>query len=173
MRATSMSDRRICSSLYHALILKNKTKWRKIWIWDVFWSKHLGCWGQKTSRMQNKEVYAALGIPASAALGLEVGPGVVPAHTDAALVGVAVLVGAAGAPRAVLAAAPTWRSAVAAAAAIAVVGRWRIAAAHVAAHAAAVGEQDGAGPAGDAPPARAHNNDSNINVCIHIGAGTR
>ena len=36
------------------------SKWRKIWIRDVFWSQHLGCWGQNTSRIQNKEVYATL-----------------------------------------------------------------------------------------------------------------
>ena len=34
------------------------SKWRKIWIWDVFWSQHLGCWGQNTSRIQNKGDYA-------------------------------------------------------------------------------------------------------------------
>ena len=36
------------------------SKWRKIWIRDVFWSQHLRCWGQNTSRIQNKEVYATL-----------------------------------------------------------------------------------------------------------------
>ena len=33
-----------------------KSKWRDIWIRDVFWSQHLGCWGQNTSRIQHKEV---------------------------------------------------------------------------------------------------------------------
>ena len=35
------------------------SKWRKIWIRDVFWSQQL-CWGQNTPRIQNKEVYATL-----------------------------------------------------------------------------------------------------------------
>ena len=32
-----------------------KSKWRNVWIRDVFWSQHLGCWGQNTSRIQHKE----------------------------------------------------------------------------------------------------------------------
>ena len=36
------------------------SKWRRIWIRDVFWSQHLGCWGQNTSRIQNKGDYATL-----------------------------------------------------------------------------------------------------------------
>ena len=43
--------------LYDALFF---SEWRKIWIRDVFWSQHLGCWGQNTPRIQNKEVYATL-----------------------------------------------------------------------------------------------------------------
>ena len=35
-------------------------EWRRIWIRDVFWSQHLGCWGQNTSRIQKKGVYATL-----------------------------------------------------------------------------------------------------------------
>ena len=31
----------------------------------MFWSQHLGCWGQNTSRIQNKEVYATLDLQAS------------------------------------------------------------------------------------------------------------
>ena len=31
----------------------------------MFWSQHLGCWGQNTSRIQNKEVYATLCLQAS------------------------------------------------------------------------------------------------------------
>ena len=30
----------------------------------MFWSQHLGCWGQNTSRIQNKEVYATLYLQA-------------------------------------------------------------------------------------------------------------
>ena len=30
----------------------------------MFWSQHLGCWGQNTSRIQNKEVYATLCLQA-------------------------------------------------------------------------------------------------------------
>ena len=41
------------------------SKWRKIWIWDVFWSQHLRCFGQNTSRIQNKEVYATLCLQAN------------------------------------------------------------------------------------------------------------
>ena len=33
-----------------------KSKWRDIWILDVFWSQHLGCWRQNTSRIQHKEI---------------------------------------------------------------------------------------------------------------------
>ena len=40
------------------------SKWRKIWIRDVFWSQHLGCWGQNTSRIQNKGDYATLCLQA-------------------------------------------------------------------------------------------------------------
>ena len=36
------------------------SKWRKIWIRDVFWSQHLGCWGRNTSGIQNKGDYATL-----------------------------------------------------------------------------------------------------------------
>ena len=31
----------------------------------MFWSQHLGCWGQNTSRIQNKEVYATLCLQAN------------------------------------------------------------------------------------------------------------
>ena len=33
----------------------------------MFWSQHLGCWGQNTSRIQNKEVYATLCLQANTA----------------------------------------------------------------------------------------------------------
>ena len=45
------------------------SKWRKIWIWDAFWSQHLGCWGQNTSRIQNKGVYNTLCLQAHHVLG--------------------------------------------------------------------------------------------------------
>ena len=31
----------------------------------MFWAEHLGCWGQNTSRIQNKEVYATLCLQAA------------------------------------------------------------------------------------------------------------
>ena len=31
----------------------------------MFWLQHLGCWGQNTSRIQNKEVYATLYLHAA------------------------------------------------------------------------------------------------------------
>ena len=40
------------------------SKWRKIWIRDVFWAQHPRCWGQNTSRIQNREVYATLCLQA-------------------------------------------------------------------------------------------------------------
>ena len=36
----------------------------------MFWSQHLGCWGQNTSRIQNKEVYATLCLQVRAATAL-------------------------------------------------------------------------------------------------------
>ena len=32
----------------------------------MFWSQHLGCWGQNTSRIQNKEVYGTIYLQAEA-----------------------------------------------------------------------------------------------------------
>ena len=34
-------------------------KWLTSKIW-LYWFQHLGCWGQHTSRIQNKEVYATM-----------------------------------------------------------------------------------------------------------------
>ena len=45
-------------SHYGRLITNYKSKWRNIWIRDVFCSQHLRCWAlnQHTSRIQHKEV---------------------------------------------------------------------------------------------------------------------
>ena len=46
--------------VHHGQSIKRyiKPKWlaRNFWIREVFWSQHLGCWGQNTSRIQHKEV---------------------------------------------------------------------------------------------------------------------
>ena len=39
----------------------------------MFWSQHLGCCGQNTSRIQNKEVYATLYLQALAFAVLKLG----------------------------------------------------------------------------------------------------
>ena len=44
------------SSMGQAITKHTKSKWRNVWIRDVFWAWHLGCWGKNMSRIQHTDV---------------------------------------------------------------------------------------------------------------------